>query len=183
MSRTDAATSGVGGFTLIEMMVVVAIIGVLAAMLSPMVGKVLGDTKKAKAQTETRAIADAIAMYKQYYEYYGNYPLGVCGGCGVCGGGETSYNYARDDGGTGCGATVLSAPLVEGSPRFLSKRIDNDPWGRPYSYHIYTLSSACPDMAVYSSGPDKTNSTWSCSTWDLGRFNGDDIGAIYDEKG
>ena len=158
-------------------MVVIAVIGLLAGMLTPMAGKLMQDAKKTKARGETKAIADAIGMYKQYYGYY---PAGSCGSCGVCYSGDRRYNYSRDDG--GCGPTTLNTELVSGNPKFLSKQIGNDPWNRAYSYHLYTYLSHYQDFVVYSSGPNQSNESWNGDLWNTGSFNGDDIGAFYDEE-
>ena len=54
-----------GGFTLIEIVIAVAIVAIFAAALSPMVFKHLEDAKRTKAQEETHIIAMAIlSLYK-----------------------------------------------------------------------------------------------------------------------
>jgi len=51
------------GFTLIEIVIAVAIIGIFAAVVSPMVYRHLADAKVSKAQAETETIANAILSY------------------------------------------------------------------------------------------------------------------------
>lgn len=51
------------GFTLIEIVIAVAIIGIFAAVVSPMVYRHLADAKVSKAQSETETIANAILGY------------------------------------------------------------------------------------------------------------------------
>ena len=53
------------GFTLIELAVVLAIIAVLAAILTPMVTGYLDQARVARAQADTRTVADAIKLYQR----------------------------------------------------------------------------------------------------------------------
>ena len=53
------------GFTLIELAVVLAIIAVLAAVLTPMVTGYLDQARIVRAQADTRTIADAIKLYNR----------------------------------------------------------------------------------------------------------------------
>src|SRR5438270_13871370 len=53
------------GFTLIELAVVLAIIAVLAAILTPMVTGYLDQARVARAQADTRTIADAVKLYQR----------------------------------------------------------------------------------------------------------------------
>lgn len=52
-----------GGFTLVELLVVIAVIGVLAAILIPVVGKVRGAARKAECVSNQRQIVTALRMH------------------------------------------------------------------------------------------------------------------------
>ena len=68
------------GFTLIELAVVLAIIAILAAILTPLVTNYIDQARVTRAQADVRTIADAVKLYQRdtgrypIYDGASNYP-------------------------------------------------------------------------------------------------------------
>ncbi|MDF9618118.1 type II secretion system major pseudopilin GspG [Pseudomonas entomophila] len=115
------------GFTLIEIMVVVVILGILAAMVVP---KVLDRPDQARATAARQDIAGLMQALKLYRLDNGGYP---------------NQNQ---------GLKVLvekPAQPKEGQWRAYLDRLPNDPWGRPYQY---LNPGANGEIDVFSLGAD-----------------------------
>src|SRR4029077_5523026 len=64
MARTARITRREAGFTLLEMLVVLAIMGLLAAIVAPQVMKYLGTSKTQTAKVQVQNITAALELYR-----------------------------------------------------------------------------------------------------------------------
>jgi prepilin-type N-terminal cleavage/methylation domain-containing protein len=65
--RKNVIRSSQTGFTLVELLVVISIVGMLAGLMSVAIPKAMEGGKKAKAKGELNAIVAAVKAYKQEY--------------------------------------------------------------------------------------------------------------------
>ncbi len=132
------------GFTLIEIMLVVIIIGILAAMVIPNLAGRGEQARRAAAQSDIEAnLATALDLYEIDN---GRYPAT-----------EQGLSALIQE------PTAPPEPRQWNGPYLKKKRIPDDPWGRPYVYvnpgthntEGYDLSSLGPDGV--ESADDVTN--------------------------
>jgi len=179
------------GFTLIEVVVVVAVIAILAAVLTPYITKYIDDSKIAKARNETQVIGGALT---NFYKDVGLWPnrnaAGVVGVLPYYTGTTTPTAAAIF---TGVPAVV--PPVVAWAGSATAVPLDNslvtnsgypatgdlswkgpyagsalpaDPWGRPYMVNV----AATGPIWVLCAGPNGKIQTAVTATV----VNGDDIG-------
>lgn len=109
------------GFTLIEILVVVIVIGILATLVAPDVFRHLGTSKQTAARSQIELLGAALDAYRLDN---GSYPS------------------------TEQGLTALRRePLMDPEPRdwngpYLRKEVPEDPWGRAYVYRSPGTESA-----------------------------------------
>jgi general secretion pathway protein G len=99
------------GFTLIELMVVLVIIGVLAALIVPNVLDRADDARATAAKTDVNNLMQALKLYKLDNQ---RYPTGEQGLQALV-------------------AKPAAAPVPANWKPYVEK-LPNDPWGRPYQY-------------------------------------------------
>ena len=101
------------GFTLIEVMVVVVILSILAALVVPQIMGRPDEARVVKAQNDLRAIEAALKLYKL-----------------------DNYAYPSTDQGL---EALVNKPSLPPEPRNWKsggylERLPQDPWGKPYFY-------------------------------------------------
>jgi len=101
------------GFTLIEVMVVVVILGILAAIVVPKIVSRPEQAKVVKVQQDILAIESALELYKLDNGVYPTTDQGL--------------------------DSLITAPTISPAPKNWKeggylKRLTQDPWGHPYQY-------------------------------------------------
>lgn len=98
------------GFTLLELLVVVAIIGLLAAYVGPKYFSQIGKSEQAVAKSQIEAFSRALGTYRLDV---GEFPSSE----------------------QGLGALLASPDgTAKWNGPYLDRAVPNDPWGRPYTY-------------------------------------------------
>ena len=131
------------GFTLIEVMVVVVILGILAAVLVPKVMDRPDEARKVKASQDIRALEAALNLYKL-----------------------DNYDYPSTDQGL---EALVSSPGIPPEPANWKEggyidRLPTDPWQQPYQY---LSPGAQGSIDIYSTGPDRQPSEDDIGNWKM----------------
>jgi general secretion pathway protein G len=133
------------GFTLIELMIVLFILGLLAALVAPRLMGRVGKAKQKTAQAQMQLLATALDLY---HLDVGHYPTT-----------EEGLRVLREKPDN---ASAWGGP-------YLDKAVPNDPWGRPYVYKSpgehgpYDLSSLGGDGAQGGEGENQDIRNWQSS--------------------
>jgi general secretion pathway protein G len=115
------------GFTLLELLVVIVIIGLLAAYVGPRYFSQIGKTERGTAKAQIEGLARALDTYRIDV---GHYPTT-----------EQGLN------------ALVTKPADEPkwSGPYLQKAVPNDPWGNAYIYRVATPGG---DFDLISNGKD-----------------------------
>jgi general secretion pathway protein G len=130
------------GFTLIEVMVVVVILGILAAILVPKVMDRPDQARITKARQDIRALEAALNLYRL-----------------------DNFVYPTTDQGL---EALIEKPTSPEPPNWKSggylDRLPEDPWKQPYQFLSPGSRSA---IDIYSLGPDQQPSDDDIGNWNL----------------
>ena len=134
------------GFTLIEIMVVVIIIGLLAAVIVPQFLGRVDDARVTKAKQDVQAMQTALTMFKL-----------------------DNYVYPTTDMGLKALAQKPDATTVKNwRPGGYLQHVNKDPWGNEYQYHLpgthggeYDLFSFGADGKPGGEGYDADIGNWN----------------------
>lgn len=131
-----------GGFTLLELLVVIVIIGLLAGYVAPRYFSQVGKSEIKVAQAQIGALDKAIEQYRL----------------------DTGHFPSMEQGLTALGARPSNEAKWDGP--YLKKAVPPDPWGKPYGYRApgehgdYDLYSYGKDGQSGGSGEDADITNW-----------------------
>ncbi|MDT4857542.1 Type II secretion system protein G [compost metagenome] len=116
------------GFTLLELLVVIVIIGLLAGIVAPNLFKQLGTSEVTTARAQMDALAKALDQYRLETGHYPQTHQGL--------------------------DALVRIPAGESRWRgpYLRKEVPVDPWGNPYVYE--SPGADGQDFSLYSPGKD-----------------------------
>ena len=132
------------GFTLVELMLVVVIIGVLAAMVVPRLAGRTEQAKIARAKSDLAAIGLALDLYELDV---GRYPDAL------------DALVAKEP-----PSSLTQELQCKWNGPYLKKGLPKDPWGRPYGYQ--QGSQHHQDYDVFSLGPDGQAGNDDVTNWE-----------------
>lgn len=142
MRLNRASSTKSYGFTLIEVMVVVVILGILAAIVVPRIMGRPDEARIIKAQQDIRALEAALNLYRL-----------------------DNYVYPSTDQGI---EALTERPSEQDAPNWKEggylDRVPTDPWQRPYQYLSPGTNG---EVDIFSLGPDGQPSDDDIGNWKL----------------
>ena len=150
LRRAGGRSRQQSGFTLLELIIVIAIIAILAALVGPSIFQNVGDAKRSAAKSQIEMLSTALGAYRLDNDFYPASDQGL--------------------------ASLRQMPTSGDTPRnwrgpYLTREVPVDPWGRPYvysspgkanptSFDLYTLGR---DGKPGGDGEDADITSWGGS--------------------
>lgn len=131
------------GFTLIEIMVVVVILGILAAAVVPKIMSRPEQARIEKAKHDISALEGALSIYKLDNYQYPSTDQGLDALVKKPSGSPLPRNYKKDG---------------------YIKKLNKDPWGQGY---LYLQPGTHGEIDLYSLGPDGQQSEDDIGNWNI----------------
>jgi prepilin-type N-terminal cleavage/methylation domain-containing protein len=173
---------GNGGFTLIELTVVLAVIVTLALILTPSITNFISDARVARTRTDTQTVASSIVQFYKDNGFFPQWSHAVAGGPGSAGdrvdllisAGNTPLVAAANTWTTGTtGALVgqlmsntpgytlknATAPFGWNGP-YLSSTIGADAWNNRYAVNVGLID---PTAGTQTAGGATKSAVWVIS--------------------
>lgn len=140
MKKQRVQKQGRGGFTLVEMLVVLAILVLLISMVGP---RILGSKQKADisaAKTQIGMLMSALELYIVDMKVYPETEVGL--------------NALLED-----PSTEEEEKSKWDGPYIKKSEIPKDPWGNEYQYEFPGTHTKRKDPEIWSKGPDGQDNT------------------------
>lgn len=141
MKFRDPITSDNRGFTLVELLVVLVILGLLAALVGPKLFPKLGKGKEAAAKAQIELLGQALDQFRL----------------------DTSRYPSTQE---GLEVLTTNPGIDKWEGPYLKKGLPKDPWGKPYHYQSpgthgeYDIFSYGRDGNAGGDGEDKDIESW-----------------------
>ncbi|WP_315780898.1 type II secretion system major pseudopilin GspG [Bradyrhizobium sp. SZCCHNPS1003] len=142
-ARSRRGAESEAGFTLVEMLVVITIIGLIMGLVGPRVLSYLSDSKLKTARIQIRSLSSALDLY---HLDNGRYPTSA----------------------EGLGALVQKPATAAtwNGPYLSGTLVPNDPWGRPYVYKFPGQHGAYDIVSLGPDGrEDETSTNANVTSW------------------
>ncbi len=141
--RSSFSRKHAQGFTLIEVMVVVVILGILGAVVLPNIMDEPGKARIVKAKQDIASLESALDRYKL-----------------------DNFVYPTTDQGL---EALVKKPSGSPEPKNYKsggyiKKLKSDPWGNPY---LYLSPGVHGKIDIYSYGPDQQQSEDDIGNWNI----------------
>ncbi|MCP4492947.1 MAG: type II secretion system major pseudopilin GspG [Gammaproteobacteria bacterium] len=132
------------GFTLLEIIVVVAIIAILASYIAPKVAGRVGDARISKAKSDIRVLESSLELYKL-----------------------DNFSYPSSEQGLDALVKQPAGDVKNWRKGGYIKKLSKDPWGNDY---LYSFPGSNGEFDIYSLGADIAEGG-SDEAADIGNWN------------
>jgi len=128
LTNSDKVQKNICGFTLVELLIVMVILGLLASLVAPKMFDKIGSSKQGTAKTQMELFSTALDMYRLDV---GNYPDQL--------------------------SALRTSNDISWQGPYLPKEIPNDPWGNAY-YYKFPGENSEYDLVSYGNDNKKGGS-------------------------
>jgi prepilin-type N-terminal cleavage/methylation domain-containing protein len=174
---TSESSKGQKGFTLIEVIVAIAVVAILAGVITPSVIKHIEDSRRARALSDCEVIGTAIASFYKDLGKFPNLTLTPATDVILVGSGAIPTATANgttlwaSDPTSAANADLFTYHLTQNKPKNVATTVypsvgefiwrgpyqgtfPADPWGNRYAANLGAATNSTYSVVVLSAGPD-----------------------------